>query len=453
MLKNIKISKDTENKIQNRIQDSKLSESDKKNLIHDLKKYQNRDDSINQLVEKYFEKNIDKNGLIINKKLNAFESRNLKISPQQKTALKIIQDKIKSQKNKSEVIIEHKPSVPNLDNFKIGEEDYTSNKLNQYNYSDFLDGKLSKHLRPKITMIVAYDNNYGIGLKGTLPWYISEDLKWFKEYTKGKAVIMGNTNFKDIFKVTKGKGLPERRNIVLSTQEQSFDNFEFFKNIPDILNSLSQEKEIVIIGGTMLYETFLPIADEIIATEVDYSFDTDVSFPIFKDKFICASNIKKHVIAKKSFQSLEDIPCDIYFKRFLRIEPPKYEGISHIKGEQKHYNYTNISWPDIIFIPDILSYIHPDLLYYSLTELIFNTPLPVMTLELLIDTGNLIINPVSSISSWMPDFYSSFMSNPESSIFDFFELSNINFDFIGDIGDFAGDVIGGIFEFISSLFS
>ena len=41
MLKNIKISKDTENKIQNRIQDSKLSESDKKNLIHDLKKYQN----------------------------------------------------------------------------------------------------------------------------------------------------------------------------------------------------------------------------------------------------------------------------------------------------------------------------------------------------------------------------------------------------------------------------
>ena len=75
-----------------------------------------------------------------------------------------------------------------------------------------------------------------------------------------------------------------------------------------------------------------------------------------------------------------------------------------------------------------------------------------MTFELLMDTGNLVVDPILSITSWMPDFYATFMSNPASSIIDFFDLSNINFEFIGDIGEFIGDVLAGLLEFVAGLF-
>ena len=438
-------------KFQTRIKESKISEHEKKELLIKLSdSNKKRTPEYNKLINDFFSPQIDKNGLILSKKLSQKEIKSLKLNANQKNALELIKNKIKTKKQ--DLILNAPSNNHSLDKFKMEEENYSSNSLNKYNYTDFLDGKLGKHIRPKITLIVAYDNEYGIGLNGTLPWHIPADLKFFKEYTQGKAVVMGNTNYKDISKVTKGKGLPNRRNIVLSSQEQSSPNFEFFKSIEDILITLENEKEIVIIGGTMLYETFLPIADEIIATEIHHKFETDVSFPSFKDKFACVSEQNLQLDSKKSFQNTEVTPVDVSFRRFLRIEPPSYQGISHIKGQSQPYNYTNVSWTNNnYFYADTLSSLPADIFTYTLLEIIFNSPLPVMTFEQLVDTGNLIFDPISSIFSWMPDFYAGFMSNPESSILDFFDLSNIDFSFIGDIGEFIGSVIGGIFEIIFGL--
>ena len=61
-------------------------------------------------------------------------------------------------------------------------------------------------------LIVAIADNYGIGVKGDLPWHISEDLQYFKATTKGYPVIMGRTTYFSLpFRPLKG-----RKNIVLN---------------------------------------------------------------------------------------------------------------------------------------------------------------------------------------------------------------------------------------------
>lgn len=439
-------------KFKTRINQSNISDNHKKELIIKLSESnKKRTPQYNKNINDFFSSRLDSNGLIINKKMSSKDIKSMQLSLPQQEALNMIKKKINNKKQ--ELVLEQSKDNHSLEKFTLEENNYSSNKLNKYNYSDFLDGKLGKHIRPKITLIVAFDNEYGIGLNGSLPWHIPADLKFFKTYTEGKAVVMGSTNYKDISHVTKGKGLPNRRNIVLSSKEYQSEHFEFFKSIEDILVALENEKEIVIIGGTMLYETFLPIADEIIATEIDKKFETDVKFPQFKDKFACVSEQNLSLDSKPSFNSSEVTKVDVSFRRFLRIEPPSYEGISHIKGETKSYNYKNVSWTsNNNFYADTLMAVPADLLTYTILEIIFNNPLPVMTFELLMDTGNLVVDPILSITSWMPDFYATFMSNPASSIIDFFDLSNINFEFIGDIGEFIGDVLAGLLEFVAGLF-
>ncbi|HDY2385031.1 TPA: dihydrofolate reductase [Escherichia coli] len=450
MTKLTKIPPELMDKFSTRIRESNISEAEKTTLLDKLKENNNkRTTEYSKNIHDFFKPYTNSDGLISNPKLSSQDIKKIQLTEQQKQTLSIIQQKIK--KKKQELSLPKVESTPSLDKFTMEKDNYSSNSLNKYNYSDFLEGKLDKHIRPKITMIVAYDSEYGIGLNGTLPWHIPADLKFFKEYTEGKAVVMGSTNYTDISKVTKGKGLPNRRNIVLSSKEHDAPNFEFFKSIEDILVALENEKEIIIIGGTMLYETFLPIADEIIATEINKKFETDVKFPHFKDKFACVSENNLTLDTKKSFKDTTITPAEVSFRRYFRIEPPSYEGISHVKGEAKPYNYTNVPWThNNYFIADTLMYVPLDLLNYVLLEIIFNNPLPVLVLETLVDTGNLLIDS-TSIVSWIPDFYAGFMANPESSILDFFDLSNIDFSFLGDIGEFIADVIGGIFKIIGEI--
>ena len=44
-----------------------------------------------------------------------------------------------------------------------------------------------------INMIVATSKNNQIGVNNTLPWHISEDLKYFRNTTSGKTVLMGHS--------------------------------------------------------------------------------------------------------------------------------------------------------------------------------------------------------------------------------------------------------------------
>ncbi len=131
----------------------------------------------------------------------------------------------------------------------------------------------------KISMIAALANNNVIGNKGTLPWHLKNDFAWFVKNTKNKIVVMGRKNYEDIIRYTKGKPLKDRVNIVLTTQEDfDHEGFLVFHSVEEILMNFPNE-DLMIIGGTQIYNLFLPICTELILTEIKKDYEGDTFFP------------------------------------------------------------------------------------------------------------------------------------------------------------------------------
>jgi dihydrofolate reductase len=133
----------------------------------------------------------------------------------------------------------------------------------------------------KISMIVAMDENNGIGNNNKLLWHIPKDLKWMKEKTMGRVIVMGRNSYEDIITYTKGKPLPGRTNVVLSSKDPSEFNegFVVVKTIDEVIKKFSNEEKIFILGGAQVYKSFLPLADELIITHVQTKLQADAFFP------------------------------------------------------------------------------------------------------------------------------------------------------------------------------
>lgn len=130
-------------------------------------------------------------------------------------------------------------------------------------------------------MIVAIDENNGIGNNNKLLWHLPKDLKWMKEKTMGKVIVMGRNSYEDIITYTKGKPLPGRTNVVLSSKDPSEFNegFIVLKTIDQVFEKFANEEKIFILGGAQIYKSFLPFADELIITHVQEKFTADAFFP------------------------------------------------------------------------------------------------------------------------------------------------------------------------------
>ena len=139
-----------------------------------------------------------------------------------------------------------------------------------------------------IHLIWAQDINGGIGKKGELPWYISEDLKKFKEITLNSTIIMGRKTW-DSLKI---QPLPKRRNIVLSTKSNL--EIETYKSITECINHLKKEKlkKVFVIGGAQIYKAFYDFSSYLHITFVKKSASNiDTFFPISLSKI--KTNYKK----------------------------------------------------------------------------------------------------------------------------------------------------------------
>ncbi|MEE3003438.1 MAG: dihydrofolate reductase, partial [Pseudomonadota bacterium] len=111
----------------------------------------------------------------------------------------------------------------------------------------------------KISIIAAMAKNKVIGKNNKLPWHLSEDLKNFKILTTGKPIVMGRKTYESI-----GKPLPQRRNIVLTRNTKlKIDGCEVMSSKDQLLKELQEEKEIMVIGGSEIYQMFLPEATTI----------------------------------------------------------------------------------------------------------------------------------------------------------------------------------------------
>ena len=137
-----------------------------------------------------------------------------------------------------------------------------------------------------ISMIVAMSENRVIGRRGTLPWWLSADLKRFKKLTTGHPIIMGRKTFESI-----GKPLPDRTNIVVS-RAQGFEPCQgvtLARSLEDAIRLAAaapniDPAEVFIIGGSAMYESGLALADRIHLTRVHTAIDDgDTFFPPFDD--------------------------------------------------------------------------------------------------------------------------------------------------------------------------
>jgi dihydrofolate reductase len=133
----------------------------------------------------------------------------------------------------------------------------------------------------KISLIVAVSRNGAIGLNNQLPWYLPEDLKYFKSVTMGKPLIMGRKTFDSI-----GRPLPGRANIVLTRDPQwTSDGVEVVQSVEqallagEIACEAADVDEIMVIGGEQIYRMTLDLADRIYLTQVDTDVEGDAFFP------------------------------------------------------------------------------------------------------------------------------------------------------------------------------
>ncbi len=124
-------------------------------------------------------------------------------------------------------------------------------------------------------IIVAIGENNEIGKDNDLLWRISDDMKRFKAITTGNTIVMGRKTFESL---PKG-ALPNRRNMILSHQNLSFDNTEVFQTIEEIIDETGVGNRVFVIGGASLYQEFVDKVDKIYLTKVHASFDADVFFP------------------------------------------------------------------------------------------------------------------------------------------------------------------------------
>ncbi|MCQ2309888.1 MAG: dihydrofolate reductase [Bacteroidales bacterium] len=130
----------------------------------------------------------------------------------------------------------------------------------------------------KLSIIAAVAKNRAIGKGGDLIWHISNDLKHFKEITTGGCVLMGYNTYASL---PGKKALPKRRNIILSSRIATApEGFEVASSIPQALELLKDVPEVFVIGGGVIYEQFLPVADKLYLTRIDKRYEADTFFPI-----------------------------------------------------------------------------------------------------------------------------------------------------------------------------
>lgn len=127
----------------------------------------------------------------------------------------------------------------------------------------------------RISLIVAVAENGVIGRDGDLPWRIPADLKFFKDTTMGKPIVMGRKTYESI-----GRALPGRTNIVITRDPDfSADDVYVADGLDAALELAGTAEEVMVIGGAQIYALALPRTDRIYLTRVHATPVGDVTFP------------------------------------------------------------------------------------------------------------------------------------------------------------------------------
>ena len=126
----------------------------------------------------------------------------------------------------------------------------------------------------RLKLIVAYAKNRTIGRDNTLPWKLPGDLAHFKRTTLGCPILMGRKTWDSL-----GRPLPGRKNIVITRDlSKAVAGVHFVSSLASALDLVRDAEQVFVIGGAQIYQEALPLADSVIATEVQAEIEGDAFF-------------------------------------------------------------------------------------------------------------------------------------------------------------------------------
>ena len=134
----------------------------------------------------------------------------------------------------------------------------------------------------KVGLIYARARNGVIGQGGVMPWHLPEDLAHFKRVTLNHPVVMGRRTWDSI--PPRFRPLPGRTNIVITRQEDwNETGAQRSSSLRDALQKAESldgiPSQVWVIGGAQIYAQAMPLADELVVTEIDADFDGDAHAP------------------------------------------------------------------------------------------------------------------------------------------------------------------------------
>ena len=133
--------------------------------------------------------------------------------------------------------------------------------------------------RDDVNLIVAVDSNWAIGKENKLLVSIPQDMKFFRETTKGKVVAMGR---KTLESFPGGQPLKNRVNVVLTTDKNyKVKDTVIVHSVEEMVEELKKynSEDVYVIGGESIYRQLLPYCTKAYVTKIDHAYDADTYFP------------------------------------------------------------------------------------------------------------------------------------------------------------------------------
>lgn len=130
-----------------------------------------------------------------------------------------------------------------------------------------------------MNLIAAVDKNWAIGNKNGLLVSIPEDMKFFRETTSGKVVVMGKNTLESF---PNAKPLKNRVNIVItSKKDYKVEGAIVVNSIEEALEEVKKydSEQVYVIGGGSIYEQMLQYCDTAYITYIDYAYEADTFIP------------------------------------------------------------------------------------------------------------------------------------------------------------------------------
>jgi len=146
------------------------------------------------------------------------------------------------------------------------------------------------------SIVVAFSSNHVIGRNNALPWRLSNDLQHFKLLTLGKTIVMGRKTYDSI-----GKLLPGRDTVIM-TKNPNFRvrGASVISHVDEIALLPTRSDEIMIVGGSSIYDLFLEICDTLYVTEVKATLEGDAFFPDIDPAVWLQSHRESHAADQKN---------------------------------------------------------------------------------------------------------------------------------------------------------